>query len=381
MAVDDFIEKLPDPCITVWVPIPVLPIPVPFKFCLVDFYDSGGIQNGDLLRRTLYDYAKDMDFKTYVIHNMYNHSNLNQSGNRVSWGNIYGSGLKGMNEVWGRPTYNETRNAVVLPDPDDFEILDKAVVPKAIKYTKNGGLPHILTLYFASVDGESHQFKKFSYASLDQTQFANLRKIDLWLMDFVKFLKTRPEYDKTIFLLIADHGHTSLKSSFSHKLPGDKYRVTTNGYMAQVYIKNSKTGSWTDLPEPQDFDDFMKKVLPDSNYMPSLKDVQIVLGRDPRVGYYQAYSWNGNSWDILPLEKLEDSPFEYPDPKARIDGVNNLRRSGDVILQPKEGVGFTGSPSTHGSLRPDDTFVPLYISYRVPHFYRTQLWMCVKLTA
>lgn len=360
-TINDFLEKLPNPCITVWVPGPFAGIPFPTKFCLVDFYASGGIQNGDLLKQTLYDYAKANDLNTYNIHNMYNRSNLDQSGNHVPWGNIYGGGLKDMDQFWGRPTYDETRNAVVLPDHEDFQIMDKAVVPKAISYIKSNGMPHVLTMYFACVDGESHQFKWFKYPSLTQAQFTALRKVDLWLIDFMKFFKTRPEYDKTVFLLIADHGQIALESSFSHSLPGDKYMIKTNGYMAHVYIKNSKTGSWKDLPTPQDFDEFMNKVLPDPKYMPSFKDIQIALGRDPRVGYYQAYSWNGKSWDILPLDKLEDSPYEYPGSEERIPGVNNLNRSGDVIIQPAEGVGFTGSPSTHGGLQYSNTIVPLCI--------------------
>jgi hypothetical protein len=63
----------------------------------------------------------------------------------------------------------------------------------------------------------------------------------------------------------------------------------------------------------------------------------------------------------LPLEKLEELPFAYIDAETRINGVNNLNRSGDVILQPKKHFGFTDSPSTHGSMYDEDTFVPFYI--------------------
>jgi hypothetical protein len=356
------LAKLPKPY--VWGTMPTPFGPVPMKFTLFEFYESGGIQNGDLLKRTLYDYAKDQDFITYVIHNFYNRSNLDQSGKRVPWEDVYGSDLKGMDEFWGRPSYSENRDAV-LKDPHDYEILDKVVVPKAINYVKNAnGLPHILTLYFACVDGESHHFDKFGYPSLDQAQLANLRKIDLWLMDFVKFLKTDPKYgyDKTIFLLIADHGQIPRqippKNGLSHNFPADEYMVKTNGYMAHVYIKNSQTGNWKDLPTQQDVNKLMNDIF---QYI-SVKDFEnVILVRAPGVGEYKAYYWDNKAWNVLPLEKLEELPFAYIDAETRINGVNNLNRSGDVILQPKKHFGFTDSPSTHGSMYDEDTFVPFYI--------------------
>lgn len=364
----ELISKLPKPCVTVWVPTPLI-FPVPVNFCLVNQYASGGVQNGDLLARTLYDYAREEDLNYYVVHNMYNRSNLNQSGQRIPWTSVYDGSLMNMDSYWGRPTYQEIRNAYVLPDPDNVEVMDMGVIPKAKDYVKKNGLPHILTLYFAAIDGESHQFKKFNHSSLENTQLATLRRIDLKLMDFVSFLKTRPdEYSKTIFLLISDHGHVArIVHSSSLALPADKYRVEENGYMTHVYIKNSQTGSWDDPPTQRDFTELLNKDLPNSQYISLKDDIELVLGRPPNTGKYQAYQWDKdrNSWDILSLDDLEDS-YSYIQPTARIEGVNDIDRSGDIILLPKSGVDLNARVSavetaTHGSLRGEDSLVPFYI--------------------
>lgn len=363
----ELFAKLPEPCVTVWVPSPLV-IPVPVDFCLINLYASGGVQNGDLEARTVYDYAREADLSYYVVHNMYNRSNLNQSGAHVAWQTVYDGSLKNMDFYWGRPTYREIRHTYVLPDPDNLEVMDAGVIPKAKDYVTKNGMPEIMTLYFAAVDGESHNFTHFGHASLEETQFDALRRIDLKLIDFVSFLKARPDdYAKTVFLLIADHGHSErMIHTSSLALPEEKYRVEKNGYMAHVYIRNEQTKNWNDPPTQQDYDQFLNTILPDPQNISLQNDIELILGRSPSVGSYRAYHWNGSSWDIVPLENLENSPYLYVRPESRIEGINDINRSGDVILLPKAGVDLGSSitsvqSSTHGSLRQEDSLVPFYV--------------------
>ena len=360
----DLIEEMPDPS-------PWVFLPIPMKLDVIDTKASGGFQNEIIHARTLYDYAIENDLRPYVVHNFYARSNINAAGQHVEWDKVYGDDLDRIDKYWARPTYDEIRNSVVLPDPYDDRILDNTVVSKAIDHIQKVELPHITTLYFAGIDSTSHHYKKFGYSSLEAAQFGALRTIDGLMAGFDKFLQTRPEYSNTIYLLIADHGHTAVGAGTGITLPEDHAYLATDGFIAQVYLKNNRTGKWTDLPDQSDYDTFLGTDLTGAQIAQS--NIQAIAVRDRSDGQYHPYRWDGSSWKTITFDDIEISPYDFVDPAPRVRGLSDPQRSGDVILLPglaqpasSGAIAFEATPATlgtatHGSLRSSDTSVPFFI--------------------
>ena len=343
----------------------------PHRESFLNFYASGGVQNDDIQTPTLYDYAHEHGLSTYNIHQFYNRS-LNQAG---SWDEVYDGDLENMDDSWGRPSYQDVRD-FKLPDPDDNRLFDRRGFDKARARLQSSGLPSVFTLYAAAIDGDSHPFRDHGFNGVDAAQFAGLRFVDSEITRFVSELEQQhPEiYEKTLFFLIADHGHTENDAGRKVDLgtlrfpgessPGDLFRVKENGFMAHLYLR---AGDWRDIPTSAQIDAFMTATLPFATYHSGSRllvdDVLLFVTRDRRV----FRNWDGTAWEVFPLSELDDREFGFVNARERIGRLLHTFRAGDVILVrdrsdlPGKNLGFTGSQSTHGSLFPEDSVIPFYV--------------------
>jgi len=343
----------------------------PHRESFINFHASGGVQNDDIQTPTLYDYAHEHGLSTFNVHQFYNRS-LNQAG---SWDEVYDGDLDNMDDSWGRPTFQDVRD-FTLPELDDNRLFDRRAFNKARAFLQSRGLPSVFTLYAAAIDGDCHKFKDHGFNSVEAAQFAGLRFVDTEITRFVSGLEQlHPEiYEKTLFFLIADHGHTENDPGRKIDLgtlrfpgeatPGDLVRVKGNGYMAHLYLR---AGNWRDLPTSAEIETFMTETLPFARYHSGSRalvdDVLLFVTRDRRV----FRDWNGTSWDMFPLSELDDNEFGFVNAGERIGRGLHMFRAGDVVLirdrsdQTGKNLGFTGSQSTHGSLYPDDSLIPFYV--------------------
>lgn len=370
------LEALEDACITIWKPPcwglhPGWPKFWPHKECILDFYDSGGIQNGDLLTPTLYDYAKQHGYSTYVVHQFYNRT-MRQAAN---WDEVYGGDIKNIDISWGRPTFRDIRGWK-SPEPDDNRLFDERAFDKARRKVQSQQLPSILTVYTAAIDLETHKFRTYSYYSVDEAQLSGLAFMDRKITELVKEIeRADPQGFKDIlFFLIADHGLTENDTSKSidsaiyfpgEIFPGFFYIIKDNSYMAHLYIRSGQT--WSNIPTSGEIEAFMKNVLPFATFGAGSRKlidyVAFFVTRERQV--YR--NWNGTTWEVFPLSALDDREYGFVDGARRIEALLHRYRAGDVIIVPKrsdrpgKNTGFSSSDSTHGSLWPEDTYVPFYV--------------------
>lgn len=343
----------------------------PHRENFINFYASGGVQNDDVQSPTLYDFAHEHGISTYVIHQFYNRS-LTQAAN---WDEVYDGDLHNIDDSWGRATYQDVRD-MKLPDPDNNRSMDRRAFDKARNFLRNNGLPSVFTVYASSVDLDSHTFRDHGFNGVEAAQFAGLRFVDSEITRFVTELQQQhPEiYEKTLFFVIADHGHTENDPTRKVDLgslrfpgeaePGDLFRIKANGYMAHLYIK---AGEWTDIPTTEQIDAFMTESLPFATFHAGSRllvdDIALFVTRDRRV----FRNWNGTSWEVFALSDLDDREYGFVDGRRRIGRLLHHFRAGDVIMipgrseLPGKNVGFTGSQSTHGSLFPEDSLIPFYV--------------------
>jgi len=343
----------------------------PHRESFINFYASGGVQNDDVQSQTLYDYAHEHGFSSYVIHQFYNRS-LNQA---ASWDEVYDGNLENIDDSWGRATYQDVRD-MKLADPDDSRLFDRRAFAKARAFLQSSGLPSVFTLYAASIDLDSHAFADHGFSGVDAAQFAGLRFLDGEITSFVAELEQQhPEiYEKTLFFLISDHGHTENDPTRKIDLgslrfpgestPGELFRIKANGYMAHLYLR---AGEWTDIPTTPQIDAFMTETLPFATFHAGSRilvdHVALFVTRDRRV----FRNWNGTSWEVFPLSELDDREYGFVDGRRRIGRLLHNFRAGDVIMVrgrsdlPGRNVGFSGSQSTHGSLFAEDSLIPFYV--------------------
>jgi arylsulfatase A-like enzyme len=353
-----------------WTLHPGWPKPWPHKESLIDYYDSGGVQNGDLLTPTLYDYAKQYGLTNFVVHNFYVRSMTQAS----SWKKVYDGNIKNIDKTWGRASYKAIRKWR-LSKPKDARHMDHKAKVKATQYIRRNNIPNILTVYMFAIDDETHAFHSYGN-SHDEVQLSGLAFMDREISQFVTDLQAAdPQgYQDTLFFLIADHGQTENDTSRKidrkiefpgEKEPGDLYRIKTNSYMAHLYMKSRK--KWSNIPSLTQIEAFMNNTLPFATFRHKTRrlidHIEFFVTRHRKV--YR--NWNGNSWEIIPLSALDDRTYGFVDGARRIKALLHRKRAGDIIMVPKrndrtgKNTGFSGSKSTHGSLWPEDTYVPFYV--------------------
>jgi hypothetical protein len=155
-----------------------------------------------------------------------------------------------------------------------------------------------------------------------------------------------------------------------------------NGPMAHIYLRSGN--NWKNIPSDDALNKLaiaIKRMLQESginldddvknSYLNLVSSVDKILIR--QNGVYKIFNGYDATGSIIPPSDTSALPNAiYVTPVDRITGMNNLDRSGDLVLLFKD---FTNDvaqnrytsgvacKSWHGSLNPSDSYVPLIMAY------------------
>ena len=154
-----------------------------------------------------------------------------------------------------------------------------------------------------------------------------------------------------------------------------------NGPMAHIYFRS--VASWNstspDINKLKLFAGLLKAYFMDGGIKLKKKDkdkftkllssIDKILIRDN--GAYKVFKgYNETPEDLT--DNLGEAGADYVNAKLRIEGLNDINRSGDIVLIMKDQTVGTSDnryttgvacKSWHGSLNPSDSYVPMIVAY------------------
>jgi hypothetical protein len=186
--------------------------------------------------------------------------------------------------------------------------------------------------------------------------------------------------------LLKDEGTQELPYGATEDMNKANVVAALNGPMAHIYLRSGD--NWRNLPSADELRDLAQifKQIFQENGVNFDEDVRVEMeGAFPRLltsidkilirvdNIYQIFNGLDGTGNMLPLDELTSLiASKYVKASARITGMNNLDRSGDIILVFKD---FTNDipenrytsgvacKSWHGSLSPSDSYVPFIVAY------------------
>ncbi len=291
---------------------------------------------------------------------------------------------------------------------------DTAMVNRAIQYLQGGNRPDILTLYFFGLDQTGHiqgiAAQELYLRTVIDVQlgrlffgddhFPGLDKLQGW------------NFEETVFIFTGDHGMVEVRSedqfvvsvaeqqnSFEGINQEYQTLLESRGYtvfgfpeiesesdivvgqnegMSHIYVRRGARDptnweSWSDRP------DFTSDILPVANILrranlglPQPGEMEnafdLILARDPSgpkgwESAHQVLQEDGTLADVGDL--LGQDPLnQYVNPAARLDNLRSMF-SGDIFVIANWDEGYhlgVGASGDHGSMRPEDSQVPLIIA-------------------
>lgn len=281
-----------------------------------------------------------------------------------------------------------------------LQIYEKHMVTRVLRICKKK-MPDYLAIYFGCNDGHSHRYGV-------EAQNEYIRDfIDPELRRLRDGLKQLAPNDEFYWSISADHGQTTMKESekdrcmwYTHfdpilEVSGIKkmgrglstnklddleaISVLGNGATVGFYIKNRSTGDWktdpnfeTDLvPILNNYFKASDKLAPFADFkFPGYLD--FVLTRKKFNEPYQIYinkpPYEGVG-ELVPIEKyFEKNDGRYVKPVERIHSLDHPKGPDIIVMLEyfdrhyniNEETGF--HPGQHGSLCPDDSYVPMIFS-------------------
>ncbi len=263
-----------------------------------------GLANRHLQAQTMYEAAAAAGLASLVVYNQYWKGSMRAAS----------------------PTSDEA-GAFLKNNVLDYRVFDERMAARAILELQRGGLPSLLTLYFAGADGIAH---KQGIASQPGYLSSVVDPLIGKILDVVEGVE--PDWRaSTMFILTADHGRTdvephpedtTLLADLAGALP-DGARVAANGGVAYVYLGSEERSR--------------------------AAEVVAALSAEPRLGLSVASA------------------------RVRREGENP--RKGDIIVSLWRGHYFnnTGAGSQHGSVYAEDTAIPLLVAMPgVPGSHRSE---------
>jgi hypothetical protein len=178
-----------------------------------------------------------------------------------------------------------------------------------------------------------------------------------------------------------------LKNGAVEKIEDANIIAAFNGPMAHIYIKGSDWSATPDINRVLEVAEILRVTLqgakggdsPLALFPPGVAErfgykigrlsnsIDEILVRDN--GAYKVYTVENAA---VTLKDLGSISTEYVDAVKRIEKMNNLKRSGDIVLIMKDKTSGgeldryttgTACKSWHGSLNPSDSYVPLILTY------------------
>lgn len=340
--------------------------------------NKGGSFNNDLRRSTIYEEFTKAGKKSYT----YFH--------------YIGKGAT----KWVRPTRMDMiRFGLCEQYHRPFQTYEKFMVSRALKDCARE-MPDLLSIYFGCNDGHSHL-----HGVPAQREY--LRDfIDGELARLAAGLEKMAPGDEFFWGITADHGQSNVDESDKDKSvwhtdfhpilkesgyenimqtmsdaelePADAAISLGNGAMISFYLKNKKTKDWKNNPDFEtEIVPLLNNLLRASDKLGPYKDwkfpgyVDFLLARKSFEEPYRVY-WNKAPYDgpgkLLSVEEYFAEPRgEHVKPVERINGLSSPRGA-DVILNLDYGKKYNVNeesgfhPGQHGSLLPDDSYVPMIFS-------------------
>lgn len=246
----------------------------------------------------------------------------------------------------------------------DYEAFDTRMMDHVVEELTSGGMPDLLTLYFAGADAVAPERGANS-------QVAYLgRVIDVQIGRLLDALETLdPAWrDSTLFVVIADHGRTEVDAAPDDHLAksrildalaragydSSRSQLAVNGGMAHLYLR-SRFGDepW---PESPPFEDVLRAAQEIHWEAQSGLPVEFILVRTPENGYQVYAETEAGQPQLQPL------PEEIA---VLVSGLDNSR-SGGILIVLKEGHYFLSQPGgfigEHGGIHASDLAVPLILA-------------------
>ncbi len=252
-----------------------------------------GLANRHLQTQTMYEAAAAAGLASLVVYNQYWKGSMRAAG----------------------PTSDEAA-AFLKNNALDYRVFDERMAARAIQELQRGGLPSLLTLYFAGADGIAHkQGIPSQPAYLSSVVDPLLGKI----LDVVEGVE--PDWRaSTMFILTADHGRTevephpedtTLLADLAAALP-EGARIAANGGVAYIYLYSEERAR--------------------------AAEVVAALNAEPRLALAVA--------------------------SARVRQERENPRKGDITVALRRGHYFnnTGAGSQHGSVYAEDTAIPIVVA-------------------
>lgn len=378
------------------------------QFDAMSFFLNEGSCNRMLKKgvKTVYDYFRKEGHKCAVSCNQFVSQNKN-AVNHVTWHlpwNFEGAG----NEIdWLVPniigqtqfmTENGADGIGAYRENFDYKMMDDVLgyLEEFPKFKKSA--PNLMTLYFG---GHDHQAHLQGEVPLQRDYLVNT--VDILLGKFLNLWEKVTDKDslnKTLFVICSDHGHTKADLDDNKWITGGELNglldrlgydvlgknelysleefsnaiikitaAATHICVRQGVVKKER-GNWKENPSFQDLRLILKE-LSRLNQLPSRPTnffsnaFDYILYKDHDKNRYQVYQYNveNNSDIIKPISKNFGADKNYVLGKERLDELYSAN-SGDILLLVNYDDNYRFEKnrrlrSTHGSLLPSDSVVPL----------------------
>ena len=378
------------------------------KFEAIRFYLNEGSCNRMMKKgvNTIYDYFHQHGYKCAVSCNQFVSQNRD-AVNHVTWHLPWNFEGAGKEIDWLVPNILDQRQFLTEGAADgisdyrenfDYQMIDDALgyLDEFIKFKKSP--PNLITLYFG---GHDHQAHIQGEVPLQRDYLVNT--VDVLLGKFLrcwKELANENPLNNTLFVICADHGHTKADLDDNKRVTRKELKgllkrldydvlgkselyeleqfsnaiVTITAGMTHIYVRHGvvkkERGNWKENPTFHDLRLILKE-LSHANQMPSSATnflsnaFDYILFKDYDKQRYQVYQYNTvNNTDIIkPITKNFGADKNYVLGKERLDELY-CANSGDILLFVNYNDNYRFEKnrrmrSTHGSLLPSDSYVPL----------------------
>ncbi|MBI3073752.1 MAG: alkaline phosphatase family protein [Deltaproteobacteria bacterium] len=262
---------------------------------------------------------------------------------------------------------------------------DQVAADKALAVVKRG-LPHILNIYQSAVDACSH----WAEGQNPDKQATCLGFVDRNLKPVIDAIKSDPAYKNTMFVIVSDHGHSTIKNAVKSAVTRElltstgmvsdacEYYEARNGNMSHIYFVSKKTSvaRWkglacgkssgpTALTKAPDFAVRVAKKIAEQTRSTGREHIAGLFARQGTGDYKLYLAHRNGQWFRYPngiaLDAFEASAANkvvgFVGLARRVGEFNNPNRSGDIVIatNAEDGWSFDDLESSHGGLLPKDS--------------------------
>lgn len=378
------------------------------QFGAMHFFLNEGSCNRMLKKgvKTIYDYFHQQEYKCAVSCNQFVSQNKD-AVNHVTWHLPWNFEGAGKEIDWLVPniigqtqfmTENSADGIGAYRENFDYKMMDDVLgyLEEFPKFKKSP--PNLMTLYFG---GHDHQAHIQGEVPLQRDYLVNT--VDILLGKFLNLwerVTDKNSLEKTLFVICSDHGHTKADLDDNKRITGDEIKgllkrldydvlgkselfaleeyanaiINITAGATHIYVRHGvvkkERGNWKENPTFQDLRLILKELSQANQMLSSPTNFfsnafDYILYKDHDKNRYQIYQYNieNNSDIIQPIAKNFGADKNYVLGKERLNELYSAN-SGDILLLVNYDDNYRFEKnrrmrSTHGSLLPSDSYVPL----------------------